>query len=212
MINIMVVDNHRLFYEGIKLLLEKENLIHVSCYATSFNESLECLRSSIVDLVLLDINVDNRDGLRLLSFIRKKSIPVKIIVLTGNDDIEFVIKADELDVDGYLLKSISSAVLLDAINDVMNGNRYIQPALIPAINNYLVNNDSDGDKLISLTSREYEILKMIAFGKKNIEIANEMNISERTVKNHLSHIFDKIDVNDRTQAAVFAIKNGVINI
>lgn len=208
----MIVDGHSLFYEGLKCLLEKDNLINVSCNATSYNESLECLRSSIVDLILLDIDIDNRDGIRLLSFIRKKNIPVKVIILTGCDDIDYVIKADELRVDGYLLKSISFKELLVAIEEVNSGNRYIQPSLIPVINNYLIKKDFDKDKIDSLTSREIEILKMIAIGGKNIDIANKMNITERTVKNHLSHIFDKIDVKDRTQAAVFAIKNNLIDI
>ena len=94
----------------------------------------------------------------------------------------------------------------------MNGESYIQPKLIPALNNRLVARDVDKDKIDSLTSRELEVLIQVANGMFNKEIATSLNISERTVKNHISNIFKKIDVSDRTQAAVFAIKNDIIKL
>lgn len=208
----MISDSHRLFCEGLKCLLEKNDDINVSCVAHSFNESLDGFRYSIVDIVILDLENDNDDGINLLSFIKKKNIPVKVIILTDCDDISLYIKADEYNVNGYLLKNILCEELIKAINDVNLGKRYIQSSILPSINNYLINKDLDRDKLNSLTNRELEILKMISIGGKNIDIANKMNISERTVKNHLSHIFDKIGVSDRTQAAVFAIKNNIVSI
>ena len=94
----------------------------------------------------------------------------------------------------------------------MNGENYIQPNLIPALNKRLVARDSDQDKIDLLTNREIEVLIQVANGMFNKEIANSLDISERTVKNHISNIFKKIDVNDRTQAAVFAIKNDIIKL
>jgi len=95
---------------------------------------------------------------------------------------------------------------------VNNGENYIQPKLIPALNNKLVSRDIDKDKIDSLTGREIEVLIQVANGMFNKEIANTLNISERTVKNHISNIFKKIEVSDRTQAAVFAIKNDLIKL
>ena len=105
-----------------------------------------------------------------------------------------------------------SEALKKAINAVINGENYIQPKLIPLLNKKLVTRDKDKDKIDSLTSRELEVLIQVANGMFNKEIATSLNISERTVKNHISNIFKKIDVSDRTQAAVFAIKNDIIKL
>ena len=115
-------------------------------------------------------------------------------------------------IDGFILKSTNSNEFFNAIDGILSGKKYIQSELIPIINNYLIKKDMDSEKINLLTTRELQILKMISHGGKNIEIANKMNISERTVKNHLSHIFEKIEVKDRTQAAVFAIRNNIIEL
>ena len=102
--------------------------------------------------------------------------------------------------------------LKKAILAVVNGEDYIQPSLIPVLNSKMLDRDSDSSKIESLTRRELEVLKMLSYGTYNKEIAEHLNISERTVKNHVSNIFKKIDVSDRTQAAVFAIKNDLIKL
>lgn len=99
-----------------------------------------------------------------------------------------------------------------AITTIINGESYIQPSLLPALNSRLINRDIDKEKLESLTKRELEILIQVAGGMFNKEIAINLNISERTVKNHISNIFKKIDVSDRTQAAVFAIRNNIVKL
>ena len=121
-------------------------------------------------------------------------------------------KAIEIGVDGYILKDSESSELKKAINLIIGGESYIQPKLIPALNKRLVTRDIDKDKINSLTDRELEVLIQVANGMFNKEIATTLNISERTVKNHVSNIFKKIGVSDRTQAAVFAIKNDIVKI
>jgi DNA-binding NarL/FixJ family response regulator len=133
-------------------------------------------------------------------------------MLTVHNEIDYLIKAVDIGVNGYIVKDSGSAELKKAINCIMNGENYIQPSLIPALNKRLVARDSDKDKIDLLTKREMEVLIHVANGQFNKEIANSLNISERTVKNHVSNIFKKIDVNDRTQAAVFAIKNDIIKL
>ena len=129
-----------------------------------------------------------------------------------HNEIEYLVKAVDLKTDGYLLKTIHYNELYRAIYEVNAGKDYIQPELLPYLNNYLINRDTDKDKIKLLTSREMELLAMVSSGMKNMDIAKAINISERTVKNHLSHIFEKLEVNDRTQAAVFAIKNNITRI
>lgn len=210
MINVMLLDDHKIFRESLKLLLETTKNFKVVFDASDEAGFIKGLRYNDVDVILLDITMPGRDGFYYLDFIRKKNVNVKVIMLTMHSEVEYLVKATEMNVNGYLLKSIGSEELFRAIYDVYNGEDYIQPDLIPYLNNYLINIDSDKEKIKLLTARELELLSMIASGKKNIEIATSMNISERTVKNHLSHIFDKLEVSDRTQAAVFALKNNIL--
>lgn len=210
MINVMLLDDHKIFRESLKLLLETTKNFKVVFDASDEAGFIKGLRYNDVDVILLDITMPGRDGFYYLDFIRKKNVNVKVIMLTMHSEVEYLVKATEMNVDGYLLKSVGSEELFRAIYDVYNGEEYIQPDLIPYLNNYLINIDSDKEKIKLLTARELELLAMIASGKKNIEIATSMNISERTVKNHLSHIFDKLEVSDRTQAAVFALKNNIL--
>lgn len=209
MINIMLVDDHVLFRESLRVLIEKDKFIKVSCEAATMSECINCLRFHDVDIILLDITLGDENGLDILEFIRKKKINTKVIMLTMHKEIESLVRAMELKTNGYLLKTIAHDELFSAIHDVYGGIDYIQPDLLPYLNNYLINKDIDREKINLLTARELELLKMIASGKKNLEIATTLNISERTVKNHLSHVFDKLKVADRTQAAVFAIRNNL---
>ena len=209
MIKIMLVDDHVLFRESLRVLIEKDKFIKVSCEAATMSECINCLRFHDVDIVLLDITLGDENGLDILEFIRKKKINTKVIMLTMHKEVENLVRAMELKTNGYLLKTITHDELFTAIHDVYGGIDYIQPDLLPYLNNYLINKDIDREKIKLLTARELELLKMIASGKKNLEIATTLNISERAVKNHLSHVFDKLKVADRTQAAVFAIRNNL---
>ena len=165
-----------------------------------------------IDLMLLDINMPVMNGIEVLQEIKKKNISVKVLVLTVHNEVEYLLKAVDIGVDGYIMKDAESAELKNAINCIMQGETYIQPSLVPALNNRLVSRDIDKEKINSLTKRELEVLIEVANGMFNKEIATSLNISERTVKNHISNIFKKIDVSDRTQAAVFAIKNNLIKL
>ena len=208
----MLADDHSLMREGIRQLLEFDGSIEVIGEANDGEECLEKLLSLRPQVLLLDINMPNKNGIEVLEEIRRIKTNVKIIILTVHTEIEYLIKAVDIGVDGYILKDSESSELKRAINSVMNGEKYIQPKLIPALNNRLIARDVDKDKIASLTNRELEVLIQVANGLFNKEIANSLKITERTVKNHISNIFKKIDVSDRTQAAVFAIKNDIIKL
>ena len=209
---VMIADDHSLVREGIKQLLEFDGSIEVISEAANGVECLEKLEKEIPDVLLLDVNMPEKNGLDVLSEIKDKQYDVKVLILTVHNDLEYLIRAIDIGVDGYILKDSKSAELKRAIQAVMAGENYIQASLIPALNNRLANRDIDKDKIDSLTSRELEVLVKVANGMLNKEIATSLNISERTVKNHVSNIFKKIDVSDRTQAAVFAIRNNIIKL
>lgn len=211
-IKVMLADDHVLIREGIRQLLEFDGSIEVIDEANDGVECLEKLEKSKPEVLLLDINMPKKNGVEVLQEIKKKGIDVKVLILTVHNEVEYLLKAVDIGVDGYILKDAELAELKKAINAVMEGENYIQPNLVPALNNRLVSRDVDKDKIDSLTKRELEVLIQVANGMFNKEIADSLNISERTVKNHLSNIFKKIDVSDRTQAAVFAIKNDIIKL
>lgn len=211
-IKIMLADDHLLMREGIRNLLEFDGTIKVVEEASDGEECIEKIKVSEPEVLLLDINMPKKNGIEVLKIIKDEKIDVKVLILTVHNEIEYLIKAVDIGVDVYILKDSESSELKKAIRAVNNGENYIQPKLIPALNNKLVSRDIDKDKIDSLTGREIEVLIQVANGMFNKEIANTLNISERTVKNHISNIFKKIEVSDRTQAAVFAIKNDLIKL
>lgn len=212
MIKIMLVDDHEMVREGIKQLIEFDGDIKVISQASNGEDCLKQLSVELPDIILLDVNMVGMNGIDVLKEIRKNRIPVKVAMLTVHNEIEYLVSLVDIGVEGYILKDSSSAELVRAIKHINQGETYIQPDLIPALNSRLIHRDEDKEKIEALTRRELEVLKLVAKGHFNKEIAIQLDISERTVKNHISSIFRKIDVSDRTQAAVFAIKNNLIKI
>lgn len=212
MIEVMLIDDHKMVREGMKQLLEFDHKIKVISEGASGTECLKLLKQNIPDVLLLDINMPDMNGMDVVREIRKKKMKVKILMLTVHKEVEYLLHLLDIGIEGYILKDSGSEELIKAIEIVNSGEHYIQPELLPILNSRLVKRDTDKDKMELLTDREVEVLKLVAEGKFNKEIAGQLNISERTVKNHISNIFKKIDVSDRTQAAVFAIKNNMIII
>ena len=211
-IRIMITDDHSMIREGLKNLLELEGDIEVVAEAENGIECLDKLDDVNPDVLLLDINMPKMNGLEVLQNLKERKSKVKVLVLTVHNETEYLMKAVDIGINGYVLKDSESSELKKAIFAIAEGENYIQPSLIPALNNKMIEKNEDELKIDSLTKREVQVLKELAVGKFNRDIAKEMEISERTVKNHISSIFKKLDVTDRTQAAVFAIKNNLIKI
>lgn len=208
----MITDDHSLIREGLKQLLELEGDFQVIAEACDGIDCMGKLKEQIPDVLLLDINMPRMNGLEVLQKIKDEKIDVKILVLTVHNEVEYLLKAVDIGINGYLLKDSESSELKKAILSVVDGEDYIQPSLIPVLNAKMIDRDMDSEKIEKLTKRELEVLKLLAVGMYNKGVADELHISERTVKNHVSSIFKKIDVSDRTQAAVFAIRNNLISI
>lgn len=211
-IKVMLTDDHALMREGIKHLLEFDGSIEVIEEASDGIECLQKLEKIHPDILLLDINMPEMNGIEVLEELKRREDPLKVLILTVHSEVEYLVKAVDIGANGYILKDSGSSELKQAINVIMSGESYIQPSLLPALNSRLINRDVDQDKLQTLTKRELEILTQVVGGMFNKEIAVNLNISERTVKNHISNIFRKIDVSDRTQAAVFAIRNNIVKL
>lgn len=210
--NVIIADDHKMIREGIKQLLELSDKISVVGMASDGTECVSMLKEFKADVLLLDINMPNKNGLDTLSEIKSLNFGIKVIILTVHNEVDYLMRAMDIGADGYVLKDSGSAELICAIEKVMAGEIYIQPDMIPMLNSKMIVRNTDKEKIKSLTKRELEVLVLVAEGMFNKEIADKLHISERTVKNHISNIFKKIEVADRTQAAVFAIRNTLIHI
>lgn len=211
-INVLIADDHTIVREGVKCILDNSGDIDVIGEATDGYECLNAISKMNPNVVILDISMPNLDGLKVLQIMKEQKMSTKALIMTAREEPEYLMKAVDMGCDGYILKTADTATLNKAIHSVYDGEMYIEPSLMPMLNESISTRDTALDKLNDLTRREIDVLKLLAEGLFNKEIASRLNISERTVKNHVSNIFKKISVSDRTQAAVFAIKNNLIKI
>ena len=213
-IKLMIVDDHALIREGLTKILEMEENFQIVFKASDGNEAIEYIKDNNLDNVLLDINMPNMNGIETLKKIKQINPSLKIIMLTVYDAREYLIETLNLGANGYMLKDAEADSLVKAIEAVYNGGSYIHPnlagELFKEINRQRVNKSSKSG-VEALTKREYEVLLLIAEGMSNKDISEHLVISEKTVKNHVSSILRKLDLQDRTQAAIFAIKQKLTN-
>lgn len=212
LIKVVIAEDHSMIREGLKRLLEFEPDIRVVDGFADGKSLVDNYLAIKPDVVLMDINMPVLNGLEALSKIKAMDNNAKVVVLTIHHDKEYLFRALDLGASGFILKDADAKVLIDAIRNVYHGRTYIQPTMTGELVTEfkrMKNGISDSSKL--LTTREIEVLKLLSKGMLNKEIANELFISEKTVKNHISNIFRKLDVQDRTQAAVYAIKNKIVD-
>jgi DNA-binding NarL/FixJ family response regulator len=216
-ISILLVDDHALMREGLRQLLEYEDDMHVVAEAINGLDAMLQVRKLRPDVVLMDISMPVVDGLAVTRQITNEYPEVAVIMLTMFRQEQQVLQAMRNGARGYLLKSASSQEVAQAIRKVHEGGMLIEPELTGAlVNEYRRLSDLSGDGLTNhpsvrvLTAREVEIVRYVAAGMSNKEIASRLVYSEKTVKNYLSIIFQKLGIRDRTQAAIFALRQGLI--
>ena len=212
-IRFIIVDDPSIMREGLKLLLNLEDGFHVVGESDHRIECLHMLSELNPDILILNLCMSEKSGFDILSKLNQDANrKFKVLILTDSDDVQFLSKSMIIGIDGYLLKSAKVDELKKAIYFIMKGETYIQSDLISILNDRNKYISKDIDKIHELTNRELDVLKNLTVGMYNKEIALKLNISERTVKNHISSIFKKIGVSDRTQAAIFSIRNNLIDI
>ncbi|MCX7773871.1 MAG: response regulator transcription factor [Clostridia bacterium] len=209
-IKVMIAEDHSMIREGLKQLLELEPDIKVIAGFSDGRTAVEKYLEVKPDVVLMDINMPQLNGLEALEKIKSQDANARVVILTIHQDREYLLKALELGALGYILKDADSRVLIEAVKTVFTSQTYIQSNMArELVNEYKRIKSGNDDPHSLLTDREIEVLKLLSKGMLNKEIANDLFISEKTVKNHISSIFRKLDVQDRTQAAVYAIKNKI---
>ncbi|NLY44052.1 MAG: response regulator transcription factor [Clostridiaceae bacterium] len=211
-IRVLIADDHSMVRQGLKQIVELEKDIEVVAQASNGEEAVDLALKLKPDVVLMDINMPKMNGIQAVAQLKEKGCPSKIIMLTIHADHEYLIKTVQLGAAGYVLKDADSDVLIKAIRSVYEGQSYIPPNMTTEIIRGFTQataEDSRSKVQNLLTQREIEVLELIAEGMLNKEIAAKLYISEKTVKNHVSNIFKKINVSDRTQAAIYAFKHNI---
>jgi len=213
-INVGLVDDQSLVRQGIRTLLELSDDIRVSFEASDGEEALEKLEQNAVQVLLLDVRMPRVGGLEVLKRLKAQNRDLPVLVLTTFDDDDVVLEAVKLGAKGYLLKDVSLEQLLGAVRALAFGGTQVQPAVTERVLQALHGSPSklgpEDDLTEPLTERELEILRLIAGGYSNKEIAGAHSLSEGTVKNHVSSILGKLGVRDRTRAVLKALERALI--
>lgn len=218
---VLLIDDNYEHLAGVRELLNLEGTFDVVGIATNVTVGLNLIKKYQPDIVLLDMNMPDRDGLQGIIDIEKLGLDTKILALSGYDDADLIFRAMKIGAKGYVLKTMASAQLIYAIEEVLNGKIYLPNALTSRFFEYFQQTfrnenaraeiEKEENLLNELTQREEEVLELLTQGITYKGVANKLFISETTVKTHVNNIFQKLQVNDRTQAVLYAINNGFLS-
>lgn len=214
MIRVALVDDQTLVRQGIRSLLALADGIAVVAEGAHGDEALEILAGTDVDVLLLDLRMPVRDGIATLEVLAERGVAVPVLVLTTFDDDELVLGALRAGAKGYLLKDVTLDQLTGAIRTLADGGTLLQPGLTDRMLRAVIAREplaGGFDPPDGLTVREQDILRLVAAGYSNAEIAAALHLASGTVKNHLSAVFSKLGVRDRTQAVMRAIDRGLLS-
>jgi DNA-binding NarL/FixJ family response regulator len=209
-VRILIADDHIMVREGLRKLLQTDASIEIIDEVGDGQGAINVARKEKPDIILMDINMPGTSGLAATLIIKKELPTIKVIAITIYED-EEVVEMVKAGVSAYILKDVAGSELISTIHKVMAGEVVIHPRVAQRLIKELVRNDNKKDE-IKLTRREKDVLALLVQGSNNRKIANIMFISEKTVKNHLTSIFRKLSVKDRTQAAVYAIRNHMVEV
>ena len=217
-LRVLLIDDNADHLRGVKELITLESSYDVVGATTSANIGINLVKKYHPDVVLMDINMPEKDGLQAIQDIEKLGLNTRVIALSGYDDADLIFRAMKLGAKGYVLKTMASAQLIYAIDEVAAGKVYLPSVLSSRFFDYFQRsfkeeaNSADTENLLTyLTSREEEVLDLLTQGNNYKGIAGKLFISETTVKTHVNNIFQKLQVNDRTQAVLYALNNGFAN-
>ena len=208
---ILLCDDQAVIRDGLEMLLNLERDFEVIGAAQDGAEALELAAQKQPDLILMDLKMPIMNGSEATRQIRAKFPHIKILVLTTYDDDDWVFDAIRAGASGYLLKDTSRQKIVEAIRGTMDGKSFVDPAIAGKLLNQVASRQTQPASILTdkLTERELDVLRLIAKGINNSEIAIQLHLSEGTVRNHVSAILEKLGVSDRTQAAVIAIQHGL---
>ncbi len=212
-ITVLLADDHRILREGIKSLLEKEPDIEVVAEASEGGDAVAKVQQFSPDLVLMDITMPGMNGLEATRQIKALKPGVKVLILTMHESNQYISQFLRSGASGYVLKDTAALDLVGAIRAVNQGDAFLYPSIARRLlEEYLqkVQNGEESESYDGLTEREREVLRMIAEGKSNKEIADDLSLSVRTVQAHRANLMGKLHMHDRTELVRYAIRKGLI--
>jgi DNA-binding NarL/FixJ family response regulator len=212
-IKVLIVDDHKLFRQGIiSLMRTREDLVEVVGEAATASQAIHMTDQLRPDIVLMDVYMPNGDGLQATREIKQRFPQTSVIILTSSEHREHLSEAIRSEASGYLLKDLDAAELFNMVESVAHGESTLTPMMAARIlKGFAKQTDEDGIPIEELTEREVAVLNLVATGASNPQIADELFISINTVKTHLRNILDKLQLDNRTQAATYAIEHGIVN-
>ena len=213
MIRVLVCDDQAVVTDGLEMILDADPEIEVVGMAHDGAQALELIPDAKPDVVLMDLQMPGMNGVQATRAIKEQYPQVKVLVLTTFGEDEWVFDAVRSGAAGYLLKGTPRAELVAAIKGTAAGETYIDPTVGGKLLSHVATNTTKEDTTITgdLSERELEILKLLASGRSNTDIAERLFLSKGTVRNYISSILTKLDVEDRTQAAVLAVRHGLVD-
>ncbi len=216
-VKVLIADDHRVVREGLAAILKTKADIHLVGEARNGLEAVSMAKSLSPDVILMDQSMPVMTGIEATAAIKAALPKISIVALTMHDDDETIFELVRAGVNGYLLKDSDSSEIIKAIRAINKGESIIHPHIAKKILGELTRTPppkkkKSGLNHYHLSVRELDVLQRLASGKTNKEIANDLDLSEKTIKNHLRAIFAKMEVDDRTKAAIKGIKDGVINL
>ena len=210
-IRVLIAEDHAVVRNGLKSILDSDPEFEVVGEASDGDQALTLAQDLLPDVVLMDIRMGQADGITATRRIRSVVPSVRVVVLTSYDEDELVFSSIRAGASGYLLKEVSAHQLLNAIRTVADGFSLIYPSIARRVLDEMGRTRKTTEEgLAELTPREREVLKLVAGGRPNKEIGALLGISERTVKTHISNIFSKLQLTDRTQAALYVHNRGLL--
>ncbi len=208
---VIICDDQAIVRDGLELLLKLEPDIEVVGLAQDGAEAIELVARNSPDLVLMDLKMPGMNGVEATRRIRAQYPQTRVLVLTTFDDDEWVFDAIQAGACGYLLKDTPRSKLIEAVRGTLTGKSYVDPSVAGKLLGQVASKQEQPATLITakLSGREVDVLRLIARGLSNSEIAEKLHLSKGTIRNHVSAIFLKLDISDRTQAAILAIRHGL---
>lgn len=204
---VLLVDDHLVVLKGLRIYLETSPDIDIVDVATDGREALEKTRLHQPDVVMMDILMPGMDGIEATRLIKEEYPGIKIIMLTSSSDKKHIIPAIRAGASGYQLKEADPHILVETIEAVTAGERKLHPEVADRLMTHVSTDEYEKTSYDELTKRERTILEHVTYGESNKEIAANLFITEKTVKTHITNILSKMEVHDRTQAAIHALKN-----
>jgi len=211
-IKVLIVDDHAVVRDGLTTMMGRQRDMVVVGEAKNGLEATEMARDLRPHVILMDLRMPELDGVEAMRRIHAESTDVNFIVLTTYDSDEYIFDAIEAGAKGYLLKDASREELFEAVRAVHRGESLIQPGIASRVLDRFAQLSRQASEVEILSGREIEVLQLVARGSANKEIAGALSISESTVKTHVANIFQKLDVNGRTDAVTQALQRGIIKL